>query len=163
DANLNANAVTSPKGETTTLTYDSAGNLQQATAPASLQNAQKSFRYNARNDPTQVTDARGKVTLYTYTPPGNVETVTQHGMQAAPDLLGHVTPRNACDRARRVLSRPAANTRQTTCACDAANRLRSATGPDPGNGNGRPVTRSTYADAGNKLRETGPDPDGAGP
>jgi RHS repeat-associated protein len=83
DADLNETAVTSPTSQQTTMTYDAAGNLLTATAPPSLGNAQKTFVYNGRNDPTQVTDARNKVTGYTYTPAGNVETVTQDGIQVA--------------------------------------------------------------------------------
>jgi RHS repeat-associated protein len=83
DADLNETAVTSPTSQQTTTTYDPAGNLLTATAPPSLGSAQKTFVYNARNDPTQVTDARNKVTSYTYTPAGTVETVTQDGIQVA--------------------------------------------------------------------------------
>jgi RHS repeat-associated protein len=83
DGDLNLEGVTSPTSETTEMTYDAAGNLLTATAPASLGHATKTFVYNARNDPTSVTDARGKVTTYTYTGAGNVDTVTQDGTQIA--------------------------------------------------------------------------------
>jgi RHS repeat-associated protein len=84
DPDLNTNSVTSPTNETTTMTYDPAGNLLQATAPASLGSVQKTFLYNARNDPELVTDARGKVTDYGYNPTtGNLTSVVQDGVQVA--------------------------------------------------------------------------------
>jgi RHS repeat-associated protein len=83
DADLNPSSVTSPTAQTTQMTYDAAGNLLTATAPPSLGSAQKTFVYNARNDPTQVSDARGKVTSYTYTAAGNVQAITQDGIQVA--------------------------------------------------------------------------------
>lgn len=83
DGDLNPVAVTSPSGERTTMTYDATGNLLVATAPASLGTVRKTFTYDARNDPVEVTDARGAVTRYTYTPEGNTETVTQDGVRVA--------------------------------------------------------------------------------
>jgi RHS repeat-associated protein len=84
DEDLNTTAVTGPTDETTEMTYDAAGNLLTAKAPPSLNNAQKTFVYNARNDVELVTDARGKVTDYAYNPTsGNLVSVTQHGTQVA--------------------------------------------------------------------------------
>jgi YD repeat-containing protein len=83
DSDLNVSQVTGPAGAATTMTYDAAGNLLTATAPASLGSAEKTFVYNANNDPTSVTDARDKVTSYTYTTAGNLATVTQDGVQVA--------------------------------------------------------------------------------
>ena len=94
DDDLNTTSVTSPTGETTTMTYDAAGNMLTATAPASLGSAQKTFVYNTRNDPTQVTDARGKVTSYAYGADGNLVTVIQDGTRIASyiyDAAGRVT------------------------------------------------------------------------
>jgi len=81
DADLNTTSVESPTNEATTMTYDAAGNLLTATAPPSLGSAQKTFLYNAKNDPTQITDARSKVTSYTYDASGNTQTVTQDLIQ----------------------------------------------------------------------------------
>ena len=83
DADLNTTSVESPTNEATTMTYDAAGNPLTATAPASLGSVQKTFLYNIRNDPTQITDARSKVTSYTYDTSGNTSSVTQDGVQVA--------------------------------------------------------------------------------
>ena len=83
DSDLNTSSVTGPTNEQTTMTYDAAGNMLTATAPPSLGSVQKTFLYNARNDPTQVTDARSKVTSYTYDTSGNTQTVTQDAVQVA--------------------------------------------------------------------------------
>jgi|GEM_PF-2749284 len=172
DADLNVSAVTSPTSQQTTLTYDAAGNLLQATAPPSLGSVQKTFVYNARNDPTQVTDARGKVTSYTYTPSGNVETVTQDGIQVGAysyDAAGRVA--TFTDGNERTwtyayfpitgylesVTDPLGN--RTTYTYDAAGRV--ATRVDPkGNCAGcNPADfrwSYTYDAAGNQLTETDP-------
>jgi RHS repeat-associated protein len=172
DADLNENSVTGPTGETTQMTYDAAGNLLTATAPPSLGSAQKSFVYNARNDPTQVTDARGKVTSYTYTPAGNVATVTQDGIQVASytyDAAGRVlTFVDGNEKATTYTYFPATGYlesvtdplgNKTTYTYDAAGRV--ATRVDPkGNCSGcNPADhRWTYAynPAGQQLTETNP-------
>jgi RHS repeat-associated protein len=105
DGDLNESSVTGPTGEPTSMTYDARGNLLTATAPPSLGGAQKTFVYNARNDPTQITDARGKVTSYTYEADGNVATVTQDGTQ-----VGSYT----YDPAGRVLTVTDGNGKTTT-------------------------------------------------
>ena len=82
DSDLNTTSVTGPTNETTQMTYDAAGNLLTATAPASLGNATKTFVYNARNDVELVTDARGKVTDYAYNPTsGNLTSITQDAVR----------------------------------------------------------------------------------
>jgi len=80
---LDQTSVTAPTGAATTMTYDSAGNLLTATAPASLGSAEKTFTYNSRNDVTSVTDARGKTTTYGYDSAGNLTSVTLAGQQIA--------------------------------------------------------------------------------
>lgn len=80
DTDLNATAVTSPNGtDTTAMTYDDAGNLLTATAPASLGSAQKTFTYTSQNNVDTVTDARSKVTDYSYDPAGNNTSITLEG------------------------------------------------------------------------------------
>ena len=80
DDDLNVTSVTGPTNEQARMTYDAAGNMLTASAPASLGNATKTFVYNARNDVDRVTDARGKVTDYAYDPStGNLTSVTQDG------------------------------------------------------------------------------------
>jgi RHS repeat-associated protein len=173
DADLNTNAVTSPTGEQTTMTYDAAGNLLTATAPASLGSVQKTFAYNARNDPTQVVDARGKVTSYTYDAQGNVATVTQDGTQVAAytyDAAGRVstfTDGNektwtyayfAATGYLESVTDPASN--KTTFTYDAAGRVLTRVDPKgnvPGCGCASQFTWSyTYDAAGNQLTETDP-------
>jgi len=171
DADLNESAVTGPTSETTTMTYDAAGNLLTATAPPSLGSAQKTFVYNARNDPTQITDARSKVTSYTYDASGNTQTVTQDGTQ-----VGSYT----YDSGGRVLTFTDGNSKTTTSTYDANGNLASSTDP-LGNkttytydGTGRVLTRVdpkgncsgctpanftwtyTYNAAGQQLTETDP-------
>lgn len=82
DSDLNDSAVTGPDGNTTSLTYDTKGNLTHAVAPASL-NADKTLAYDSLNNLTSVTDARGKVTTYAYDSNGNNTTVTQDGVTVA--------------------------------------------------------------------------------
>jgi RHS repeat-associated protein len=141
DGDLNTTAVTSPTSQQTSLTYDAAGNLLTATAPASLGSVQKTFAYNARNDPTQVTDARGKVTSYSYTPSGNVESVTRDGVQVASYTY---------DPQGRVLTSIDGNEKTTTYTYDANGNLASSTDP-LGN-----KTTYTYDGAGRVLTRVDP-------
>lgn len=121
DGDLNNTSVTSPTSQQTTMTYDAAGNLLTATAPPSLgANVQKTFVYNARNDPTSVTDAKNKVTSYTYTSSGNVESVTQDGVQVAFYTY---------DPQGRVLTTKDGNQKTTTYTYDANGNLASSTDP----------------------------------
>lgn len=151
DTDFNQTSVKSPLGETTSMTFDAAGNLLTATAPPSLQSAQKVIVPNANNDPATVTDARGKVTSYTYTPAGNVETVTQDGVLVAsytyfPDGKGRV--QDATD----------GNGKTTSYTYDADGNVESVTGPDPDGAGplGRPKTTYTYDGQGNVLTRVDP-------
>jgi RHS repeat-associated protein len=141
DSDLNASGVTSPTGETTSMTYDARGNLLSATAPASLGGAQKTFVCNARNDPTRVTDARGTVTTYTYDPDGNTERVVQDGTQISAYTY---------DANGNVLTATDANSKATTYTYDANGNLASETDP-LGN-----TTTYTYDDAGRVLTRVDP-------
>ncbi len=141
DGDLNDTSVKGPTGEQTTMTYDTNGNLLTATAPPSLGGAQKTFVYNTRNDPTQVTDARGKVTTYTYDSDGNVETVTQDGTQ-----VGSYT----YDSAGRVLTSTDGNSKTTTTTYDPNGNVASVTDP-LGN-----KTTFTYDAAGRVLTRVDP-------
>ena len=151
DLDFNGTSIESPLGETTSMSFDAAGNMLTATAPPSLQSAQKTFVYNGRNDPTTVTDARGKVTSYTYTAAGNVETVTQDGVLVAsytyfPDGSGRV--QDASD----------GNGKTTSYAYDGDGNVASVTGPDPDAAGplGRPKTTYTYDGQGNVLTRVDP-------
>ena len=141
DADLNDTSVTGPTLETTTMTYDAAGNLLTATAPPSLGSVQKMFVYNAKNDPTQVTDARGKITSYGYDAVGNNTTVTQDGTP-----VGTYT----YDAQGRVLTFTDGNTKTTTYTYDANGNTESVTDP-LGN-----KTTYTYDAAGRLLTRVDP-------
>src|SRR5919106_3153850 len=141
DADLNASGVTSPTGETTSMTYDAHGNLLSATAPASLGGARKTFVYNTRNDPLQVTDARGAVTSYAYDADGNAERVVQDGTRIASYTY---------DEAGRVLTATDGNGETTTFAYDASGNLASEVDP-VGN-----RTTYTYDDAGRVFTRVDP-------
>jgi RHS repeat-associated protein len=141
DAELNGTLVKGPSNETTTMTYDASGNLLTATAPASLGSAQKTFVYNAKNDPTQVTDARATVTAYGYDTAGNQTTVTQAGVTVATMTY---------DTAGRVLTSTNGNGKTTTYTYDAAGNTLSETDP-LGN-----KTTFTYDAAGRMLTRVDP-------
>lgn len=135
DADLNESSVKSPTAEQTTMSYDGNGNLLQATAPPSLGSAHKTFVYNARNDPTQVTDARGKVTTYGYDGSGNTQSVTQDGQQVA----GYTY-----DAQGRVATSTDGNGKTTSYGYDAAGNLTSVTQPDPDGAGPLPAPVTTY-------------------
>jgi len=149
DADFNGTSVKSPAGETATMTFDAAGNMLTAVAPASLGSATKTFVYNGRNDPTSVTDARGKIATYTYTAAGNLETATQDGLQRASYTY---------DTAGRVQTASDANGRTTAYTYDADGNVASVTQPDPdGPGPlGQPKTTFTYDSQGNVLFRVDP-------
>jgi RHS repeat-associated protein len=141
DADLNTSGVTSPGGDTTSMTYDARANLLSATAPASLGSAQKTFVHNTRNDPTRVTDARGVVTSYAYDADGNLEQVVQDGTPIAAYTY---------DAAGRVLSSTDANSNTTTYGYDASGNLASETDPVGS------TTTYTYDGAGRVLTRVDP-------
>ena len=141
DDDLNPSGVTSPSGERTSMTYDARGNLLSATAPASLGGAEKTFVYDASNDPTRVTDARGVVTTYAYDAEGNTESVVQDGREVAAYTY---------DPAGRILSSTEGNGGTTVFAYDVFGNLASETDP-LGN-----RTTYTYDDAGRALTRVDP-------
>ena len=141
DSDLNASDVTSPTQDTTTMTYDAAGNMLSATAPPSLGSVQKTFAYNQRNDPIRITDAAGSVTSYTYDASGNTTGVIQDGKQVAS---------YAYDVAGRVLTSADGNGKTTTYAYDAHGNVASVRDP-VGN-----KTTYTYDDAGRVLTRVDP-------
>jgi RHS repeat-associated protein len=169
DINLNNTSVSSPSGETTMMTYDDRGNLLSATAPASLNHAQKTYSYDNQNNVTSVTDANGDITTYTYDTDGNLTEVDLNNNQIA----GYTY-----DTAGRKLTSTDANGKTTTYTYDTAGNVESVTDPlgdertytyddrgrvltkvDPlGNvSGGNPAnhtTTYTYDDAGNLLTET---------
>ncbi len=82
-ADLNTSSVIGPDAKTTSMTYDTKGNLLTATGPASMGSPLKTLVYDAQNNVTSVTDARGKLTSYGYDGNGNNTTVVQDGVTVA--------------------------------------------------------------------------------
>lgn len=117
---LDQTSATSPSGETTSMTYDARGNLTQAVAPASLQNATKTLSYDADNNLTTVVDARGKVTSYGYDAEGNNTSVTQDGQTVATSTY---------DAAGRVLTSTDGRGNSTGYTYDTNGNLASVTDP----------------------------------
>jgi RHS repeat-associated protein len=171
DNALNDTTVKMPSGQTTTMTYDSRGNVLTATAPASLGTVQKTFAYNARNDVVSVTDARGKVTTYGYDANGNNTTIVRDGQtlatkvyNAAGLLTSSTDGRNntttfAYDANGNMTSRTNALGEKATYTYDAAGRLTSMVEPrgnvQGANPNDYKLTY-TYDAAGHLLTETDP-------
>ncbi|MGH3133057.1 MAG: DUF6531 domain-containing protein [Gaiellaceae bacterium] len=171
DAGLNTSSVTGPTDETTTMTYDAAGNMLQATAPASLGGVQKTFAYNAGNDPIRITDARGAVTSYAYDGSGNATSVTRAGTPVATftyDAAGHVltstdgngkTTAYAYDANGNVASTTDPVGNRTTYTYDAAGRVLTRVDPKgnaPGADPADYTWRWTYDVAGQLLTERDP-------
>jgi RHS repeat-associated protein len=170
DADLSPAAVTGPDNNTTTLTYDSRGNLTHAVAPSSL-NADKTLAYDSQNNVTSVTDARGKVTTYTYDANGNNTSITQDGVTIATytyNASGQLTTfkdgRNntttyTYDTNGNLTSETDELGDKTTYTYDAAGNLTSRVDPR-GNVQGADPNQFkwtyTYDGAGRKLTETDP-------
>jgi YD repeat-containing protein len=142
DDPLNTSAVTAPGGSSTTsLAYDTAGNLLTATAPASLGSAVKTFTYETSNNLSTVTDARGKVTSYGYDSAGNTTSVTLDGQQ-----VGGAT----YDASGRTLTSTDGRGKTTTYTYDTNGNVASVTDP-LGN-----KTTFTYDGAGRVLTKVAP-------
>jgi RHS repeat-associated protein len=171
DTGLDQTSVTAPSGAATSMTYDAAGNLLTATAPASLGSAEKTFSYDGRNDVTSVIDARGKITSYSYDSAGNLTSVTLAGQQIAAytyNSKGQVltstdgnnkTTTNTYDAYGNLASVTDALGNETTYTYDADGRVLTKVDP-AGNCNGCTAadhtTTYTYDTAGRLLTETDP-------
>jgi RHS repeat-associated protein len=80
DGDLNLTSVTDANGNTTSYTYDIAGNEISQTDPAPLSYA-KTWTYDALNDLTKFVDGRGHATTYGYDANGNRISMTAPGGQ----------------------------------------------------------------------------------
>jgi RHS repeat-associated protein len=78
DAGFNVASVTDPRGNATTKTYDSHGNLLTRTAPGPL-SYEEIFTYDAQNNLLTASDGRGNTTSFGYDGAGNLTSVTQPG------------------------------------------------------------------------------------
>jgi len=78
DEQFNMTAVTDPRGNTTTMTYDADGNLLTRTAPEPLSHVE-TFTYNTLGDVLTATDGRANTTSYGYDAAGNLVTITEPG------------------------------------------------------------------------------------
>jgi RHS repeat-associated protein len=170
-AGLDETSVASPTGATTTMTYDSRGNLLTATAPASLGSVTKTFAYNARNDVSSVTDGRGKVTTYGYDSSGNNTSVVQDGQtvaQSTYNTSGQLTSSTdgngktttyTYDANGNLASRTDPLGNKTTYTYDAAGRVLTRVDPLGNVAGNNPVgytTTYTYDAAGHLLTESDP-------
>jgi RHS repeat-associated protein len=141
DTSLNQTSVAAPSGGTTTMTYDANGNMLTATAPSSLNNAQKVFTFDSKNNVTSVTDARGKVTSYGYDAAGNNTSIT---------LTGQTVAQATYNNAGQMTSSTDGNNKTTSYGYDAEGNLTSVTDPLGDK------TTYTYDNAGRVLTEVDP-------
>ncbi|KRT69834.1 MAG: YD repeat-containing protein [candidate division NC10 bacterium CSP1-5] len=129
-------SITDPKGNRTTIIYDTRGN------PIAITDAMTStsaLAYNGRGLLTSVTDARGSVTAFTYDARGNLLTTT--------DPLGNVTSLSY-DGAGNVMASTDALGRTTSFVYDGMNRLIQVTDAAGG------ITRYSYDLNGNLVSVT---------
>jgi len=99
DLDLNLTTVTDPRSKTTTVTYDTKGNLLTRTAPAPL-SYQEVFTYNSFNDVLTARDGRGNTTSLGYDAAGNLTSVTRPGnnvTQYGRDVSGNGLLRTVTD------------------------------------------------------------------
>jgi RHS repeat-associated protein len=150
NTSLDVTKVTSPDGTSATaMTYDTAGNVLTATAPASLGSVQKVFTYDAQNNVKTVTDARGKQTVYGYDAAGNLTSVTLDGQAVASATY------NAQGQ---MLTSTDGNGKTTTYTYDTSGNVASVTAPDPDGAGPLAAAKTTYTyDAmGNVLTKVDP-------
>jgi RHS repeat-associated protein len=171
DANLGLTSVTSPTGDTTTMTRDANGNVLTETAPTSLGGGQKTFTYDSKNNPLTVTDAKGNVMSYTYDSAENLTSISLNGTQVASytynglgqpltatDGNNHTTT-YTYDSAGNLASITDALGRETTYTYDANGLLLTQVAPLGNVSGANPAdytTSYTYDPAGNVLSRTDP-------
>ncbi len=141
DSNLDVSAITDPNGNTTTMSYDTRGNLLSRTAPFPI-SATQTWTYDAINDVTSYTDGDGHTTTYSYDahgnllsrtrPDGSTVTWTRDATTGLPttmtDERGHATS-YGYDAAGELTSVTSPLGEHTTYTYDAAGRLTSTVSP----------------------------------
>lgn len=140
DQALNQTGITDRLGNTTTMTYDGAGNMLTRTAPAPLSYTE-SWTYDSAGDVTSHTDANGHKTSYTYDslgrltsttdPNGGVakQTYTSLGEQATTVSPRGETTTYGYDSAGNRTSVTTAAGEKTTFTYDTAGRVLTKTDP----------------------------------
>jgi RHS repeat-associated protein len=171
DADLNQTSVTDFRGNTTTMTYDSRGNLLTRTAPAPLSYVE-TFSYDAQNNLLTAQDGRGNTTTFEYDANGNVTRMTQPGalvtqyahdpssklLTSATDPRGKVTSYEY-DAAANLTAVVTPLGKRTTITRDGAGRALSIVDPRGNESGANPDdyrTSFTYDAAGRKLTQTNP-------
>jgi len=171
NTSLDATSSKLPSGDSTTMTYDSSGNLLTATAPASLGGGTKTYTYNANNQVTSITDARGVVTTYGYDDNGNNTSAVVDGhivSQMTYNAAGQLTSKSdgnnhtatySYDSHGNLVSETDPLGHTTSYTYDAAGRVLTKVDPrgnEPGASPTDFTTSYTYDAVGNKLTETDP-------
>ncbi|WP_308190751.1 FG-GAP-like repeat-containing protein [Streptomyces sp. HPF1205] len=140
DQDLHPIDITDRLGNTTTMTYDNAGNMLTRTAPSSV-GYSESWTYDSAGNVHTHTDGRGNTTTYTYNAANQVATVTD---PAGGKVTYTYTPLGALD------SVTTPRGKKTTYGYDAAGNRTSVTTPLG------EKTTFTYDAAGHVLTRTDP-------
>ncbi len=138
NADLDRTAVTDANGNTTTMTYNSAGDMLTKTAPLG---GEQTWTYDALNDVTSYVDGDGHKTTYTYNSAGDLLTTTyangatqtqtyegNGALATSTDAEGNKTT-YAYNTQGELTSITSPLGEKTTYAYDGAGRLTSATSP----------------------------------
>ncbi|MER5447022.1 DUF6531 domain-containing protein [Streptomyces sp. NPDC002766] len=162
--------ITDQRGNTTTMTYDSAGNMLTRSAPSSL-GYSESWTYDSAGNVTSHTDGRGNKTLYTYNTSNQLSTTTDplsgktvYTYTALGALESVTTPRGkktvyGYDTAGNRTSVTTALGEKTTFTYDGAGRILTKTDPRGNVSGADPAAYTTkYAYDGRGLLSSATDP-----
>jgi RHS repeat-associated protein len=106
DSDLNVSSIVDARNKTTSMTYDSRGNLLTRTAPSPL-SYQQTFTYNSQNEVLTAQDGRGNTTSFGYDTAGNLTSITRPGnnvTQYGRDSSGNGLLRTITDPRGKVMS-----------------------------------------------------------